>query len=145
MPDDEPLLEATWPLPGGCSSLPTVEGSSATLARLHLAPSSAAEGLRAPLPVASLPCAGVPDAASPLAGKRRGPESMSDAESSGTAEAPVADSLALVPLTPDDSHALSLRRSSREHKKPRPYYAPSQVEPPDKPSTSKGLQRGFLK
>ena len=123
MPDAEPLLEATWPLPGGCSILPTVE---ATLARLHNAPSLAAEGLTAPLLVASLPCAGVPDAASPLAGKRRGPESMSDAESSGTAEAPAVDSLALVPLTPDDSHALSLRRSSREHKKPRPYYAPSQ-------------------
>ncbi len=94
------------------------------------------------MPVTSLPCAAVPYAASPLAGKRRGPESMSDAESSGTAEV---DSLALGPLTPDDSHALSLRRSSHEHKKPRPYYAPSQAEPPDKPSTSKGLQRGFLK
>ena len=87
----------------------------------------------------------MPDAASPLAGKRRGSESMSDAESSGTAEAPSADSLAMVPLTPDDSHAPSLRRSSREHKKPRPHYAGSQAEPPDKPSTSKGLQRGFLK
>jgi len=87
----------------------------------------------------------VHDAASPLAGKRRGPESMSDAESSGTAEAPSADSLAMVPLTPDDAHASNLRRSSREHKKPRPYYAASQAEPPDKPSTSKGLQRGFLK
>jgi len=84
----------------------------------------------------------VPDAASPLAGKRRGPESMSDGESSGTAEAPNDDSLTLVPLTPD---APGLRRSSREHKKPRPYYAPSQAEPPDKPSTSMGLQRGFLK
>ena len=113
--------------------------------RLHPAPSSAAEGLGTPMPVASLACAGVPDAASPLAGKRRGPESMSDAESSGTAEAPTADSLALVPLTPDDSHAPSLRRSSREHKKPRPYYTVSPAEPPDKPSTSKGLQRGFLK
>ncbi len=126
VPDAEPLLEATWPLPGGCSSLPTVEGSSATLARLHLALSLAAEGLRAPLPVASLPCAGVPDAASPLAGKRRGPESMSDVKSSGTGEAPAAESLALVPLTPDDSHAVGLRRSSREHKKLRPYYARSQ-------------------
>ncbi len=58
-----------------------------------------------PLPGASLPCADVPDAASPLAGKRRGPESMSDAESSGTAEAATANSLALVPLTPDHSHA----------------------------------------
>ena len=118
--------------------MPIVEGSSATLARLHLAPSSPAEGVRAPLPVPFWPCAGVPYAASPLAGKRRGPESMSDAESSGTAEAPAVDSLALVPLTPDDSHALSLRRSSREHKKPRTYYAPSQAEPPEKPSTSKG-------
>ena len=134
MPDDEPLLEATWTLPGGCSSLPIVEGSSATLAWLHLAPSSAAEGLRAPVPVASLPCAGVPDAASPLAGNRR--RSTSDAESAGTAEAPAAGSLALVPLTPDDSHALGLRRTSRKHKKPRPYYAPSQAEPPDKPSTT---------
>jgi len=58
---------------------------------------------------------------------------------------PSADSLALVPLTPDDTHAPSLRRSSCEHKKPRPYHAASQAEPPDKPSTSKGLQRGFLK
>ncbi len=48
-------------------------------------------------------------------------------------------------LTPDDSHAHSLRRSSRKHKKPTPYYAASQAEPPDKPSTSKGLERGFLK
>ncbi len=59
---------------------------------------------------------------------------MSDAESSGTAEAPTADSLALVPLTPDDTHAPSLRRSSRERKKPRPCYEASQAEPPDKPS-----------
>ena len=116
VPDDEPLLEAIFPLPGGFS-LPTVVGSPATLARLHLAPSSAAESLGTPLPVASSPCADVPDAASPLAGKRRGPESMSDAESSGTAEAPSTDSLAMVPLTPDDSHAPNLRRSSREHKK----------------------------
>ncbi|DBA88260.1 TPA: hypothetical protein ACH3X1_016554 [Trebouxia sp. C0004] len=49
-------------------------------------------------------------AASPLAGKRRDSESMSDAESSGTAEAPSADSLAMVPLTPNDSHASNLRR-----------------------------------
>ena len=69
---------------------------------------------------------------------------MSNAESSGTAEASTADSLALVPLTPDDSHAPSLRRSSREIKKPRPYYEASQAEPPDKPPT-KGLQRGYLK
>ena len=144
VPDEEPLLEAVFPLPGGFS-LPTVIGAPAALARLHPIPSSAAEGLGTPLPVASSSRVAMPDAASPLAGKRRGSESMSDAESSGTAEAPSADSLAMVPLTPDDSHAPSLRRSSREHKKPRPYYAGSQAEPPNKPSTSKGLQRGFLK
>ena len=65
------------------------------------------------MPITSLACAGVPDAASPLARKRRGPESMSDAESSETAEAPTADSLALVPLTPDDSHGPGLRPCSR--------------------------------
>ncbi|DBA67025.1 TPA: hypothetical protein ACH3X2_002132 [Trebouxia sp. C0005] len=145
VPDDEPLLTAIFPLPGGITSLPLVEGPPAALARLHPAPSSGAGGLGSPLPVASSPRASMPDAASPLAGKRRGPESVSDVESLGAIEAPTADSLALVPLTPDDSHAPSLRRSSRDHKKPRPYYAASQVEPPDKPSTSKGLQRGFLK
>ncbi|DBA72827.1 TPA: hypothetical protein ACH3X2_010212 [Trebouxia sp. C0005] len=145
VPDDEPLLTAIFPLPGGITSLPIVEGPPAALARLHPAPSSGAEDLGGPLPIASSPRASMPDAASPLAGKRRGPESVSDVESLGATEAPSADSLALVPLTPDDSHAPSLRRSSRDHKKPRPYYAASQVEPPDKPSTSKGLQRGFLK
>ncbi|DBA69887.1 TPA: hypothetical protein ACH3X2_012387 [Trebouxia sp. C0005] len=143
--DDEPLLTAIFPLPGGITSLPIVEGPPAALARLHPAPSSGAGGLGSPLPVASSPRASMPDAASPLAGKRRGPESVSNVESLGAIEAPTADSLALVPLTPDDSHAPSLRRSSRDHKKPRPYYAASQVEPPDKPSTSQGLQRGFLK
>ncbi|DBA89964.1 TPA: hypothetical protein ACH3X2_004384 [Trebouxia sp. C0005] len=145
VPDDEPLLTAIFPLPGGITSLPIVEGPPAALARLHPAPSSGAEDLGGPLPIASSPRASMPDAASPLAGKRRGPESVSDVESLGATEAPSADSLALVPLTPDDSHAPSLRRSSRDHKKPRPYYAASQFEPPDKPSTSKGLQRGFLK
>ncbi len=96
--DDEPLLEAHFSLPEGFS-LPTVVGSSATLGWLRLAPNSAAEGLGTPLPDAASPCADTPDAASALAGKRWGPESMSDAESSGTAEAPAADSLALAPLT----------------------------------------------
>ncbi len=122
-------------------------GSPAAFSRLNPATSSAAEGLRTPLP-ASSPCAGVPDSASPLAGRRRGPGSMSNADSSGTAEASTADSLALVLLTPDDSHAPSLRRSSREHKKPRPYYEASQAEPPNEPPNkppTKGLQRGYLK
>ena len=135
--DEEPLLEADFPLPGG-NKLPTVIGSPAALARLRPAPSSAA------VPVASSSRDEMLDVASPLAGKRRGPESVSDAESSGTAEAPSADNLAMVPLTPSDSHAVSLRRSSREHKKPRPYYVGSEVEPPDRPSNTKGMQRGFL-
>ena len=142
--DDEPLLEADFPLPGSFK-LPTVIGTPAALARLNPTPGSAAEGLGTPLPVVSSSRAGMPDAASPLAGKRWGPESVSDVESSGVAESPCADSLAVVPFTPDASCAPTLRRSSREHKKLRPYYVRSQAEPPDKPSTSKGLQRGFLK
>ncbi len=85
----------------------------------------------------------LPGASSPLAGKRRDPESGS--ESSDLAEAPLSDSLAIVPLTPDDDHAQGLRRSIREHKKPRPYYAGAQSEPPDKPPVGKGIQRGFFK
>ena len=135
--DEEPLLEADFPLPGS-NKLPTVIGSPAALARLRPAPSSAA------VPVASSSRDEMLDVASPLAGKRRGPESVSDAESSWTAEATSADNLAMVPLTPGNSHAVSLRRSSGEHKKPRPYYVGSDVEPPDKPSNSKGMQRGFL-
>ncbi len=60
----------------GCFSLPTVMGSPAALARVHPAPSLTAEGLGTPLPVASTPRADMPEAASPLANKRKGPESM---------------------------------------------------------------------
>ncbi|KAL3158611.1 hypothetical protein ABBQ38_010421 [Trebouxia sp. C0009 RCD-2024] len=38
-----------------------------------------------------------------------------------------------------------LRRSLREHKKPRPYYSAAEPQPPDKLPASKGLQRGFFK
>ena len=51
-------------------------GSPAALARVHPAPSLTAEGLGTPLPVASTPRADMPEAASPLANKRKGPESM---------------------------------------------------------------------
>ncbi|DBA88495.1 TPA: hypothetical protein ACH3X2_004978 [Trebouxia sp. C0005] len=71
VPDDEPLLTAFFPLPGGITSLPIVEGPPAALARLHPAPSSAAKGLGSPPPVTFSPRASMPDAASPLAGKRR--------------------------------------------------------------------------
>ncbi|DBA87195.1 TPA: hypothetical protein ACH3X2_005197 [Trebouxia sp. C0005] len=40
VPDDEPLLTAVFPFPGGITSLPIVEGPTAALARLHPAPSS---------------------------------------------------------------------------------------------------------
>ena len=70
---------------------------------------------------------------------------VSGSESSEIAEAPSVDSLAMVPMTPGEPHAFSLRRSSREHKKPKPYYAGALAEPPDKLSSGKGLQRGFLK
>ncbi len=83
-----------------------------------------------------------PATAPPLTGKRRDPESGS--ESSDLPEAPSADSLAIVPVTPDDGHAQGLRRSLREHKKPRPYYSAAEPQPPDKLPAGKGLQRGFL-
>ena len=144
VPDEEPLLEADFPLPGSLK-LPTLMGSPAALARLQHAPRSDAGGLGDATPLASSSHAGVPEAASPLAGKRRGPESVSGSESSEIAEAPSVDSLAMVPMTPGETHAFSLRRSSREHKKPKPYYAGALAEPPDKLSSGKGLQRGFLK
>jgi len=68
----------------------------------------------------------------------------SGSESSGLVEAPSADALATVPLTPGDGQAQGLRRSLREHKKPRPYYAGAEPQPPDKWPAGKGLQRGFF-
>ena len=144
--DEEPLLGADFPLPGhGSLKAPTVIGLADVKAWRSRVLSPDAEGRGASLPVASSSHTEVLDAASPLAGKRRGPESMSDAESAGVEEIANADSLAMVPLTPCDTLGHSLRRSSRDHKKPRPYYAGAQAEPPDKPSISRGLQRGFLK
>ncbi|KAL3157062.1 hypothetical protein ABBQ38_001310 [Trebouxia sp. C0009 RCD-2024] len=83
------------------------------------------------------------DTTPPLTGKRRDPEF--DSESSDSPKAPSADSLAIVPVTPDDGHAQGLRHSLREHKKPRPYYSAAEPQPPDKLPASKGLQRGFIK
>ena len=106
VPDEEPLLEADFPLPGSLK-LPTLMGSPAALARLQPAPRSDAGGLGDATPLASSAHAGVPEAASPLAGKRRGPESVSGSESSEIAEAPSVDSLAMVPMTPGEPHAFS--------------------------------------
>ena len=120
-------------------------GSKAVDPSRSISRSSGAEDRGTPLPVASSSHVEVLDTASPLAGKRRGPVSVSNVESAGVGEEASADTLAIVPLTPGDTHAHSLRRTSRDHKKPRPYYAGAQAEPSDKPSFSKGLQRGFLK
>ena len=87
VPDEEPLLEADFPLPGSLK-LPTLMGSHAALARLQPAPRSDAGGLGDATPLASSSHAGVPEAASPLAGKRRGPDSLLGSESSEIAEAP---------------------------------------------------------
>ena len=100
--DDEPLFQADFPLPGSLK-LPTVMGAPAALARLNPTTTSAAKGLGVPPPVASSSHAKLPDAASPLAGKRRGSEGVSDTESSGVADSPRADRLAVRPFTPDDS------------------------------------------
>jgi len=81
-------------------------------------------------------------AAAAFTGKRHDPESGS--ESSGLVEAPFADALAMVPLTPGDGQAQGLRRSLREHKKPRPYYAGAEPQPPYKQPAGKGLQHGFF-
>ena len=74
----------------------------------------------------------LPEVTLPSAGKRRGPESASVLVDEP--EAVVASSLAIVPFTPDGARGhddLALRRSSREHKKPRPYYASNGSDPPD--------------
>ena len=121
-------------------------GPPAAMARLNPdatpASPSDAEDLGATLAASSSHAAAL-DTASPLAGKRRDPESGS--ESSGVAEAPHADSLAMVPFTPDVGQAEGLRRSLREHKKPRPYYAGLEPQPPDEQPTGEGLQRGFFR
>ena len=146
VPNEEPLLGGDFPLPGhGSLKAPTVIGLADVKAWRSRQLSPNVEGRGTSLPVASSSHTEVLDTASPMAGKRRGPGSVSDAEFAGVGEDASADSLAIVPLTPCDTHAHSLRRSSRDHKKPRPYYAGAQAEPLARPSISKGLQRGFLK
>ncbi|KAL3136573.1 hypothetical protein ABBQ38_005819 [Trebouxia sp. C0009 RCD-2024] len=144
LPDEEePLLEAVFPIGGGPSIVIRSKGQTA-----HLHPSNAvASGSSRQKASPSVPASRAElvdhDPTPPLTGKRRDPESGS--ESSDSPEAPSADSLAIVPVTPDDGHAQGLRRSLREHKKPRPYYSAAEPQPPDKLPASKGLQRGFFK
>ena len=75
------------------------------------------------------------------ASKKRMLESGSDSEPPTTIDA---DALALVPLTPDDDHGVGVRRSSREHKKVKPYYERTSEAQPA-PKAMKGLKAGFLK
>ncbi|KAL3136564.1 hypothetical protein ABBQ38_005810 [Trebouxia sp. C0009 RCD-2024] len=144
LPDEEePLLEAVFPIGGGPPIVIRSKGQTA-----HLHPSNAvASGSSGQEASPSVPASRAElvdhDTTPPLTGKRRDPESGS--ESSDSPEAPSADSLAIVPVTRDDGHAQGLRRSLREHKKPRPYYSAAEPQPPDKLPASKGLQRGFFK
>lgn len=135
LPDEEPLLQAVFPIGGGS---PIVMRSKAQTGAATSG--SVAEEASPSVPASRAELVETPP---PLTGKRRDPESGS--ESSDLLETPSADSLAIVPMTPDDGHAQGLRRSLREHKKPRPYYSAVEPQPTDKLPVSKGLQRGFFK
>lgn len=76
----------------------------------------------------------------PLAGKKRDLESSSDSEAAVASDSV----LAIVPLTPDDDHGGGVRRSSREHKKPKPYFELASTSLPV-PKAKQGLKSGFFK
>ena len=110
----------------------------------HVSEVAAVDAGTSSLSLAVATSSALPEVTLPSARKRRGPESASIL--ADEPEAVVASSLAIVPFTPDGARGhddLALRRSSREHKKPRPYYASNGSDPPDK--VGKGLQRGFFK
>ncbi|KAL3135912.1 hypothetical protein ABBQ32_007464 [Trebouxia sp. C0010 RCD-2024] len=75
------------------------------------------------------------------AGKKRDLESGSDSEPVVAGDT---DALAIVPLTPDDDHGGSVRRSSREHKKPKPYFELASTSL-SVPRAKQGLKSGFFK
>ncbi|KAL3132767.1 hypothetical protein ABBQ32_008586 [Trebouxia sp. C0010 RCD-2024] len=77
----------------------------------------------------------------PSAGKKRDLESGSDSEPVVAGDT---DALAIVPLTPDDDHGGSFRRSSREHKKPKPYFELASTSL-SVPKAKQGLKSGFFK
>ena len=78
----------------------------------------------------------------PSAGRKRDLESHSGSDSE-PALASDSEALAIVPVTPDDDHGEGVRRSSREHKKPKPYYElATAVE--SVPRAKSGLKAGFL-
>ena len=77
----------------------------------------------------------------PSAGKKRDLESGSDSEPAGAGDS---NALAIVPLTPDDDHGVTVRRSSREHKKPKPYFEAASASLSG-PKAKQGLRAGFFK
>ncbi|KAL3135036.1 hypothetical protein ABBQ32_007983 [Trebouxia sp. C0010 RCD-2024] len=77
----------------------------------------------------------------PSAGKKRDLESGSDSEPVVASDS---GALAIVPLTPDDDHGGSVRRSSREHKKPKPYFELASTSL-SVPKAKPGLKSGFFK
>ncbi|KAL3149879.1 hypothetical protein ABBQ38_013244 [Trebouxia sp. C0009 RCD-2024] len=138
LPDEgEPLLQAVFLFGGGS---PIVMRSKRQTTHLHpfnaVASGSSGQGAPPSVPASRAELVDH-DTTPPLTGKRRDPEFGS--ESSDSPEAPSADSLAIVPVTPSDGHAQGLRRSLREHKKPRPYYSAAEPQPPDKLPVGKGL------
>ena len=77
----------------------------------------------------------------PLAGRTRDLDSSSD---SGPAVAGDSNALAIMPLTPDDDHGGVVRRSLREHKKPKPYFEVASSSLPVL-KAKQGLKVGFFK
>ncbi|KAL3161330.1 hypothetical protein ABBQ32_010228 [Trebouxia sp. C0010 RCD-2024] len=75
----------------------------------------------------------------PSAGKKMDLESGSDSEPVVAGDT---YALAIVPLTPDDDHGGSVRRSSREHKKPKPYFEQASTSL-SVPRAKQGLKSGF--
>ena len=77
----------------------------------------------------------------PLASRKRDLDSSSD---SGPAVAGDSHALAIMPLTPDDDHGGVVRRSLREHKKPKPYFKGASSSLPVLKARH-GLKVGFFK
>ena len=69
---------------------------------------------------------------------------MDSSSDSGPAVADDSNALAIVPLTPDDNHGGVVRRSLREHKKPKPYFEVASSSLPVL-KAKQGLKVGFLK
>ena len=83
-----------------------------------------------------------PAVAVPSAGRKRDLESQSGSDSE-PALAGGSEALAIVPVTPDDDHGEGVRRSTREHKKPKPYYELAAAVG-SVPKAKTGLKAGFL-